>query len=74
MHIDFDFLGDAQKLALAKVLNVAPNKDNKFALEATIEHVDHLLLAARVHCLSKVILYSHRHPATRNSLLLSLAI
>lgn len=56
MYIQFDFLGDAQKLSLAKRLKVAPNHGNEFSLEATIEHADQLLRAARVHCLSKVTL------------------
>jgi len=60
MHIDFDFLGDAQKLALADTLYVAPNQGANFSLEAKIEHLDHLLLAARVHCLAKVTPGSHR--------------
>ena len=55
MHIEFDYLGDATKLSLAKKLQVAPNRGVNFSLEATIEHADQLLLAARVHCLSKVI-------------------
>jgi hypothetical protein len=60
MHIDFDFLGDAQKLALAKTLRVAPNQGVNFSLDATVEHADQLLLAARVHCLSKVCRLFHR--------------
>jgi hypothetical protein len=54
MLIEFDFLGDAQKLALAETLNVAPNQGANFSLEARREHSDQLLLAARVHCLNKV--------------------
>jgi|LakMenEpi03Aug12_release.lakeMendotaPanAssembly.Ray.scaffolds.fasta_scaffold1741383_1 hypothetical protein len=61
MQIEFDFLSDAQKLALAKTLDVAPNQGQNFSLEATIEHADQLLLAARVHCLSKVINFNYRH-------------
>lgn len=56
MHIEFDYLSDAQKLAVAKSLGVGPSKTGTFRLEASDANADELLLAARVHCLSKVII------------------
>ena len=54
MHFEFDSLGDHEKLALAKTLGVGPSRAGKWILQVSDANADQLILAARIHCLSKV--------------------